>query len=159
MSAYMVDREHIAYLIQAAMSRVILHGDSKFRWRFDDSWKEPDPYNHEAVAAAGQMLWDENFASVTRRYPSDDFDNLPGPIGENFVYAHHAHSPYISIDPVQVMKSCDCYTYQSCEHEGWESSEARQFILRLRDAASKLVKGYDDAEWGAPKCAYVTGKR
>jgi hypothetical protein len=34
-------------------------------------------------------------------------------------------------DPVQVLKSCDCYEYQSCEHDGWEDSEARTDRLSI----------------------------
>ncbi len=151
MSAYMVDRDHIAYLVSAALSRSF-NSSSTFYWMHDGKSKNLHCADLEGASKLGQMLWDENFASVTARYPDAAFDELPGEIGENFVYG--AHDPiYGKFDPVQVIKACHCYQYQSCEHEGWEESEACAFIETLIDCATHALPGYDAAAWGAPKFA------
>ena len=102
------------------------------------------------------MLWDENFASINARYPDtiDNPENSPGVITEaesGFVYGKHEDLFLYSIDPAQVLKSCDCLEYQSCEHDGWEDSQAHAFLVSLRGSTWRHVPGYDDAEWGAPK--------
>mgnify|MGYP001575111209 CR=1 FL=1 len=150
MSAYIVDREHIAYLIDAALSRRIMRGASEFRWyvgsvgyslRFDNA------------TAVGQMLWDENISSIQARYPDTraDMSNAPGPIGETFEYEHRLNAFAPAPDPVQVLKSVACYEYQSCEHGGWAASSAYTFCDALRHAAITALPGYDAAEWGAPE--------
>ena len=52
---------------------------------------------------------------------------------------------------VQVIKACNCLDYQSCEHDGWEASEAKSFLDSLISAACHRLPGYDAAEWGPPK--------
>lgn len=131
MSAYMVDREHIRYLVNAAMSSTSI------------DW--------ERAAQLGEILWAENRASIEFRYPDcvNNPDNLPGPIDEDFVYASHEPTR-VPMEPVQILKACDCYEYQACEHPGWASSEAKAFIDALRKRTWQALPGYDEAEWGAP---------
>jgi hypothetical protein len=90
---------------------------------------------------------------VSHRYPNESSATLPGPIGESFVIESHHMSQAVwpEIDPVQVIKACDCYEYQSCEHDGWADSEACRFITSLRKGAAHALPGYDGADWGAPK--------
>lgn len=146
MSAYMVDRHHIAYLVAAASSRSILRGCNLYFANQQFGQCE----SKERETEIGQMLWDENFASVTHRYDDCDFDHLPGPIGESYVY-EQGNLHWHKIDPVQVIKSCDNYAYQSCEHPGWEASVAKAFIDELRASAWHSLPGYEGAEWGAPE--------
>jgi hypothetical protein len=98
------------------------------------------------------MLWLENIKSVSHRYPNESSGTLPGPIRENFVImATDIPACLAEFKPVQVFKSCDCYAYQTCEHDEWEASEAHTFIQSLRNSAWHALPGYDDAEWGAPE--------
>jgi hypothetical protein len=131
MSAFVVGREHIAYLVAAATQggRGVGHCGLI---PFEDSSK------------VGQMLWDENIASVRYRYP-DCTDELPGPIGETFEYSHRYQ--HRRCDPVQTLKAISCLEYQSCEHPGWEDSEARKFCERLRHHAIGQLAGYEEASW------------
>ncbi len=116
MSAFMVDREHIAYLVTAASKLGLTTSP-------------------EAKTKVGQMLWNENRYSVEHRYPDClETGNYPGPIGETFVYEKHRASRK-PINPVQALKACHGYEYQSCEHPGWPASEARAFIDKLRARA------------------------
>lgn len=152
MSAYMCDRDHIRYLIEAAMG-VRLYGrrHSWIRWRHGEEVKELRAGDYRMASEVGQMLWDENFASVSYRYDCSDPKQLPGPNNETYIYGEHKIFPRPEIDPAQVLKSCHCYAYQTCEHPGWETSEAKAFIDSLQAGACRSVTGYEDAEWGAPK--------
>lgn len=152
MSAFIVDRELINYLIEAALCRGIGRpfGGSAFAWYLMDSEErhELTPFNADET---GQMLWDENIYSVAYRYDSQDVNpaKLPGVVGEDYLFRHQLILHHI-FAPVEVLKACDCYEYQSCEHNGWYKSQAHAFIDRLRRAAISALPGYDEAEWGAP---------
>ena len=49
--------------------------------------------------------------------------------------------------PVQAIKLVHCYEYQSCEHDGWETSEAHRFTTALLSSLEHSLPGYDDAPW------------
>lgn len=160
MSAYICDKRHILYLIHAATSRRIMARGGTFRWvwncnRAAGSYESAtlpcgDP---DRAAEVANMLWRENVASVSARYPGESSGTLPGPRGGSFVItAADVCQPFEPTpDPVQVLKSCDCYSYQSCEHDGWPESEAHAFIQALQKAAWQSLPGYDKATWGAPE--------
>lgn len=152
MSAYIVDRKHILYLVSAAMSRQL--GNCDFSW-----WNESTggriyirAGDYSTAAEAANMLWRENIASVSARYPNESSATLPGPIGENFVIGSRdlQAALWVDFDLAQVLKACDCYEYQSCEHPGWKTSDAKAFIDALRNKAWHSVPGYSNAAWGAP---------
>jgi len=151
MSAYVVDRGHIRYLVTAMLSTRI-NRYPPFSWWWDGERRTLAAMNRDEASRIGQMLWDENIRSVQGRYPDckGKPESMPGPIDEVFIYAHsmnHHGSP----DPVQVLKACDCYEYQSCEHSEWESSQAKAIIDTLRRHAWQALPGYEDAAWGAPE--------
>lgn len=161
MSAYMIDREHVDYLIAAALHYGRRGG--AFRWY----WEAPNgeglvsgelPTGDKARASeVGRMLWRENLRSIHARYPDtiDNPENIPGPCDEDFgAYTYTHPGRLLSIDPVQVLASVKCYAYQACEHEGWKASEAKTFADALKDAAINALPGYDEAAWGAPRCCY-----
>jgi hypothetical protein len=150
MSAYIVSRKHIEYLVMAAMSQRITRGHLLW-WFNNDQHNELRSGDYDKAVKVGQMLWDENIKSVLCRYPEDTKETAPGPCGENYVFALSDNAPWLEFDPVQVLKACDCYEYQSCEHDEWKSSEAFDFINRLRQHAWSSIKGYEDAAWGPPK--------
>lgn len=139
MSCYVVQEEHINYLVNAGMR---LNQRERF------SWLSPNGRRvslHGNYGDAGQMLWDENVMSFNSHYEDHQqaldaytYTRIP-----NFIH-----------DPVQVLMSCKCYEYQSCEHAGWEKSEAKAFIDSLKETAIRALDGYDDKKWGAPDCAF-----
>lgn len=146
MSAYVVDRDHVRYLVEA-VGRVGRHPFSFSFWSKGKGTRvavgrgkdmSPDEF--------GQMLWDENIRSVEDRYSGSS--SLPGSVGET--YEHPLLQGWVVMDPVAVLKACQCYEYQSCEHAGWEESDAYQAIRALRGAAISSLPGYEDAEWGSP---------
>ena len=52
-----------------------------------------------------------------------------------------------SLRPIDVIKACHCQEYQSCEHDGWETSTAKAIVDAIEGAASRALPGYDDAPW------------
>jgi len=142
MSAFVVSREHIRFLVGAAISQRIAPGH-QFSYYHDGTQRV---IRYENADKAGQMLWDENLASVRYRYDNPNPDELPGPVGEDYIFAFRS-SLATNYDPVHVIKACHCLEYQSCEHEWWDASEAKAFVDALRRSASHVLDGYDDAPW------------
>lgn len=153
MSAYIVDHNHIGYLVQAATSRAIndQHSSLSWTWNIDH---EAGTYDRETLSCSpgtetanrvGQMLMNENAESVAHRYDQDEHDSL--------VFDDSETPRFHEFDACQVLSSCDCFEYQSCEHPGWAASEAKAFIDALRKAAWTSLPGYKDASWGYPKDA------
>lgn len=151
MSAYICDRDHILYLVAAAVSHN-LEPHGTFRWFHDGRWHELPSDDYERAADVANMLWRENVASVSARYPNESSATLPGPCQENFVI-EPADFPgaFTAFDLVQVIKAFDCFEYQSCEHKTWQTSEAHAFVAALRRAAWHALPGYENAAWGAPR--------
>ena len=126
MSAYIVDRNHILYLVEFAVA-MREHRGRCFRWYHDGEAYELTDFNATEV---GQMLWDENIASVAHRYRDSIFDGPGRPSDDDLVFLHRM--PDYDWSVAQVLQSADCYAYQSCEHPGWGSSNAKAFIDALR---------------------------
>lgn len=105
----------------------------------------------DQATETGQMLWKENHRSVNYRYgerrrtPSYTFTGIEAPL-----------------DPVVMVKQCGCYSYQTCEHPGWDKSKAKRLIdalaVHLRATVDPPLRyvpdwgyedqRYDDAPWG-----------
>lgn len=128
MSAFIVSRAHINYLVNAL-----------------EQWK--DSYYGEKLSPnhLGNLLWQENIASVQSRYSDSLLSGLPGPIGENFDFKYRPLPD--PVDPVQVIKACHSYSYQSCEHPGWPESEAYAWIAAIIKLACQHLPGYEEAKW------------
>lgn len=88
-----------------------------------------DPSNVDTV---GAMLLAENYASVNTRYHTTD---QPPP----YRYQQQGSGPDrgLTIGPIDITRpdtvidAASWYEYQSCEHDGWEPSEAAAFIDAL----------------------------
>lgn len=154
MSAYIVSRQHIAFLVEAGLS---LHPTQHHRmiswvWNVNHETGTHDRAelrigDYQRASEVGQMLWDENRRSVRYRYPNDTDDTLPGPIDETFEYEHKPMIPRSPINPVDVLKACSGFEYQACEHPEWEQSEAKAYIQALRDNAITSLPGYEDSPY------------
>lgn len=149
MSAYIVDKNHIVYLVSAAICQTISRG--RATWYHNEVWREISPSDFERMAEVANMLLLENIKSVSHRYPNESSATLPGPnVKEIIKPSDFARGHWDRFDPVQVLKSCSCYSYQACEHDEWKASESHSFIKALEAAAVHSLPGMDDAIWGAP---------
>lgn len=137
MSVYILEDRHIGYLVDAARSARLGSG---LRWRAGGGVRSLLAGDDRKSDEVGQMLRDVNVSSVESRYPGENLESL--------VYRHKARAR--PIDPVQVLKSIDCYEYQCAASPAWEASGAKAFCDALRASAIQALPGYDEASWGAP---------
>jgi hypothetical protein len=87
------------------------------------------------------MLYAENVRSVNHRYPNHPPDE---PIA--FTWRMLKAAPDLSA--VEVVKSCQCLAYQSCECDDYKDTPAAKFNARILDHAISKLPGYDEAPWG-----------
>ena len=139
MSAFLLGKTHIDYLMKAAQAYV--HGSTSFSW-YDEKMNY-HRFTHEDVNTVGAMLWLENKKSV---------EHLYGPKSEGmwthfkeYVYEDPEHGG--EVDWVQVLSAIACYRYQSCEHPEWLTSDAFHFVQALEKRAIQNLPGYNDAAW------------
>lgn len=172
MSAWVVDKKHIDLLVKAAN-----YYDCKQWWQVDEDGKyagwrylsanEDERDEYYTFSQLGQILVNENVASVSHRYSEpgrivyygaemaatmDDLDpdqgELPGPNDAYYMAPYVYSDPGHILSPGEVFKAINCLDYQSCEHDGWQTSEAYKFLETLRDSACRKVDGYEAAPWG-----------
>jgi hypothetical protein len=106
MSAFVVDKEDIDVLVTAYLGL------------------------HEATARTanklGQTLWTENVNSVAYRY------NMPERHGVEYLGYRRAVRDYayapVEADSAKIASTASCFDYQSCEHDAWETSEAKRIV-------------------------------
>lgn len=161
MSAYMVDREHINYLVSTACKySYSKRNQGGFSWFHDGEWSKLEAPNRDHASAIGQVLWNANLRSINARYPDTvtDPSRMPGRIDETYIYAHSKDYPFDMIESVQVLQSIACLEYQSCEFDGWGKSEAHAILEALKSAAIHALPGYDKTVWGAPALPVKGGK-
>lgn len=150
MSAFVVDRNHIEFLVASALNLCELNRSNAFRWRANGAPYQLAPGDQEAADRVGQMLWDENIRSVLHRYPGDTRETMPGPCDETFEYRHDFGKVW-PFKAAEVFKACHCWEYQTCETPDHEQTDAWAFVQALQRAAASHVPGYEAAPWGAPE--------
>ena len=134
MSAFIVSDSHLDYLCAALVAYQVSvpWDDGTFR-------RSHDPRDDADLQAMRDALEAENVTSVNYRYRIS-----PGESVAHRRAVRHVNRP---IDPVQVMKACQCLEYQSCEHPGWPDSFAKRVLEFLNSAAINRLPGYDKADW------------
>ena len=150
MSAFQLPETHIGAIAKWAIRNN--HG-AAFRAYWDRSSRQ---YYFEDICT---VLADECFRSVRSRYPSGP---LPGPVsaGDGPVVCTLAQSQYANLQPVDVLKACASYDYQSCESDDWGTTEAHALIRAIERAAIRALPGFDaspawDIEYTAAEQARV----
>jgi hypothetical protein len=155
MSAFTVTNEHIAVLLTAGLA--VEH--KPLRWEIPAptdgglpldattgngvgaGWSINRPntrtrtLTRASVDAVGQMLLDQNTASVNQRYSDDDLA----------IYTYTP--PRAWRTPVEVLKALNCYRYQAGETSDWTATEAHHFCAALETAVINQLPGYDEAAW------------
>lgn len=88
----------------------------------------------ELLDEAGQMLANENVASVHYRYPDT------GDVAPDYVYKP------VAVAVGQLARSINHYCTNAYQSPTWADSEARAMCLRLAFAMLENVPGYHEAE-------------
>ena len=134
MSAFVVGHDHIDGLLTFALAHSVSY------W----TGRESVTIARDNVSEIGRLLLDENEQSVGFRYGEHDPEDMPGTIGEQAAnYQFRAFAA--PIPPIVILKACDCYDYQACEHDGWESSVAKRIVDAIRGSAVRRLPDWDKA--------------
>lgn len=149
MSAYIVDRSTVRFLVSVAQLWELYWHDGKESRRIHRC-------DDVAASKAGSMLWAENVRSVACRYPNSP-NNLPGPSDRDYNYGTHRTAWSLQLSsqqnlPLQVFRALSEYEYQTCEHPEWPTSEAFTFCRMLRIEACRRLPGYDNADPATHVC-------
>lgn len=90
----------------------------------------------DAQALANELLA-ENIRSVNHRYREDTA------IEPCDISSHEADTR----TPPELIALCECLDYQSCEHPGWESSNAKQLLdlMTAQFRATAAARGFTRA--------------
>lgn len=153
MSAYTQSHRHIDYLVEAAMHYRISWWDTQGTPIRDIPWGEAKHYlrtiTDTDADTIGSILVTEQLDSVSRRYPDDALDQLPGytpDLGKEYTF----QPTNVRLDHRYVLKAVEGYEYQSCEHPGWDTSEAKAIVETIKDhAISHIINSPEvpDAFW------------
>lgn len=141
MSAFIVGKEHINAILLAGLSVRC----KPFTWYYNEEKRQLTSDNADEI---GQMLLDENAASVAHRYPNDSLSQLPGKINSEWLLPFTYH-PIVNKMPttIEAIKLIICLAYQSCEHPDWKTSKAKAFCQALKEILVRQLPGYDEAPW------------
>jgi hypothetical protein len=144
MSAFILGKDHIDYLVTAAIDLGTGRGEGLY-WSQDG--RQATRVDITNADAFGAMLIRENVASIRYRYPN--WTDLPDPDDYHWErfrlvgYAFKSSVEHLS----QVFMAISCYEYQTCEHPEWEESYAKLICDRMRRAYIARLPGYDEAQW------------
>lgn len=129
MSAFVVSKVHIDILV--AVRHVVKkeHPSAKL---FDNTHTDND---------LGRMLWRENMLSVAHLYPDHEDMQL-----DEEELRRYRHEP-MQATVVECIKAIHCYQYQACEHDGWETSDAKKYVDELHSSLVMLIPGYKEAPY------------
>jgi hypothetical protein len=133
-SAWLVSKAHIDLLV-AARKGLLANGEVGNQV---ETWMNKDDN------FVGQQLWDENMKSLSERYGAD---RAP----EMFKFPKTKYrftKPHEAMDPMAVIKQVHVYAYQACEHDGWESSQAKRYCDELEKTLVTHHPAYQNAPWG-----------
>jgi hypothetical protein len=96
-------------------------------------------FTSEEPAELIAELVTENVKSLEARYGKRAaLEDAPGP---------HRFISGQALPALHVMKLAQSYEYQSCEHDGWETSKAKRWIDNLISGLIYSLPGYDAAPW------------
>jgi hypothetical protein len=148
MSAFILGKDHIDYLVTAAIDL----GTNGWYGVYFTTWGVRCRVDITSCDTVGTMLIKENIASVQYRYHGESLDTLPGPIDKTELldYEYHRFRPFDGhdIDTIaQVVKAVACYEYQACEHPEWEDSGAKRVCDAIVKGYIMRLPGYEDAQW------------
>lgn len=127
MSAFILNEYHLSILGRAA-SAASTHSGRQIRTGYDAITSEMH----------AQTLYAENVRSVQYRYSES---------GAAPVMTFDSRAFRGILDPVQVIKAAHCYEYQACETPDYERSEAAKLIARIIAVYSRILPGYEAAQW------------
>lgn len=135
MSAWFVNKKHIDIIVtgMANFDMLVTIGTRTVKVRGNET-------------LVGKVLWFENARSIDARY-NDDEDTAHNTQAVNgYVFENMG-----AVKTGALGKLTHSYAYQSCEHDGWEASDAKRMVDAIYDNLVAKLPGYDDAPWSISK--------
>jgi hypothetical protein len=132
MSAYLIDQGVVDGLVKTAVG---YGGTVGFAYPFAGQTQYLNAANANRLVI---LMLCENYQSVSYRYRGEPLEDLPGPSDTKFLAQALAGTYQMvdllsrDLDPIDVVAGLDCYDYQSCEHDAWDTSESKAFCDTLR---------------------------
>jgi len=127
MSAWMFSEKQINYLVTYAAKYDVGYYNYEESFRYS---AEKDPQHFVNV------LTKANCDSLIARY------------GKREGYVTYKYHPTKILEPLQILKNCNCFDYQACEVTEYEKTLAALVINNIRAAAIRNLPGYEEASWG-----------
>ena len=103
----------------------------------------PSDPSHLSGQDFGRMLWEENARSVAFHH---QLPELPAQMGGDELAAYR-FTPVLPPSLIGCFRMLDAYDYESCEHPGWEGSQAKAAVQAMRERLISLLPGFQ-AEGG-----------
>jgi hypothetical protein len=158
-SAWIVSKTHIDYLLSAVMSQHHAPQHQGDGWRPATIGDYPDTLEirPEHADGIGQTLADECVKSVGYRYAGSDWnkssDDLPG-----WTLPEEYHFQLVEVEsPWHALKALSSYSYQSCEHPEWRQSQAYRIVEGIQQYLWNQLKRrsdqYQDGPWDVGELA------
>lgn len=141
MSAYVCSDAQFKALAIFAVRKT--HGSLNVDPRYVDGAQDVAGQCEEVIATRyAALLLAENIRSVRHRYADELGDYNEIRINTSDILGAR------SITSVVILKLCDNLSYQSCESDDWETTKAHALLSQIKDAAIRLLPGYEEAPWG-----------
>ena len=150
MSCWIVSREHIHVLVDAAFRFMRTHNASEFsvytplRDPSEAGTSKRFTYAFDEQDKLGAMLEAENLRSYTCRYGKGNVAEETAEIADPYVH----RPPKKKLSTIELLKVVHCYEYQACECADWEFTQARAFCHSLERSIVCAMPGYSEAPWG-----------
>lgn len=131
MSAFICSEKHVNTIVSyAAENDISVYIKAASGQRYWHSVKK-DPI------LIAKILKQANVDSVNHRYNESDKPSR----------AKYKPEATAFISPIQIVKLCNCFDYQSCEVDDYDDSDAARIINSIRSNAITNIPGYNDAAW------------
>ena len=130
MSSFVLPRAHIDAIVRAC------YGFGNYPdlcYYYESKWYKVNELLQDYV---GEVLTNANYHGVNQRYNTKD---IP-PAAE-----YDIHTPLLPA--VDLLKALDCFEYQSCDAEDYDTSQAHAIIAALRSNTISRLPGYANAPW------------
>lgn len=136
MSAFLCTNRHLCILVTYASDESVTYVD----WRGSrQTVKDREQY-------VMQKLRTQNILSMEARYPNEKFtDAERRPVFIRAFPLERDDPDYVAL---QIIKNCACYSYQACETDDYELTEARRIIAAIAECAGASLWSMKEAPWG-----------
>ena len=150
MSAFICSPKHFAVLGQFGAGRAFGGIRNVYESHLEQILGRPvrDLDDTEYADLIANTLYEQNIRSVLALYPDDTIESAPGQVGKpDRISTSDWTVMALRVEPIDILKACDCLEYQSCETEDYYSTPACKVLEAIRKAAISYLPGYEDAAW------------